>query len=153
MKKLFNQLMPFLNRKYYNGRMIRWMIEDVNGRSVSCFCCGNIANMIGEVTLMGWLFRLPVCKKHTADYLQKHNPNDWAFQSPGTFTMNLKYVPESFDSWSMRFLKLIAEKAGLTFDDFRQPIKGPIAFFRTPGHLEYDDEQKQNIVRVDPLKN
>lgn len=138
MKKLFNQLMPYINRKYYSGSP-RWMIQDANGRSVSCFCCGNIANAVGEVKLMGWLFRLPVCKAHIRSYFAGRT-DVYSFSCPGTFSMNVKYVPESFHSWSMQFLKRIAENAGLTLDDFRQPI----AFFRTRG---------QNVVHVDPLKN
>ncbi len=113
MKKLFNQLMPYLNRKYYNGRGIRWMIEDANGRSVYCFCCGNIANAVGEVKLMGWLFRLPVCKAHLRSYMNNRTNGDWSIASPGVFPMNLKHKNVSYNDWCTTQMKRVASLAGL----------------------------------------
>lgn len=53
-----------VNKQYYYGRMIRWLLEDKNGKGVYCDRCGNIANGIEDGKVLGLTYRIPLCKKH-----------------------------------------------------------------------------------------
>ena len=62
----FNRL-SHIGKKYYCGRMVRWLLEDKNGTGVSCDKCGNIANGIEQGRVLGLTYRIPLCKKHIGD--------------------------------------------------------------------------------------
>lgn len=60
----FELLLPYLNKNYYKGRFIRWIIADKKGNDVSCAFCGNMANGVGHKQIGLLHFTLPICKKH-----------------------------------------------------------------------------------------
>lgn len=59
----FNQL-SHVGKQYYDGRMVRWLLEDVNGNGVYCDKCGNLANGVEIGTVLGLNYRIPLCKVH-----------------------------------------------------------------------------------------
>lgn len=59
----FNRL-AHVGKKYYYGRMARWLLKDKNGNGVYCDKCGNIANGIEEGCVLGLTYRIPLCKNH-----------------------------------------------------------------------------------------
>lgn len=59
----FNRL-SHIGKKYYTGRMVRWLLEDKKGTGVYCDKCRNIANGIEEGRVLGFKYRIPLCKKH-----------------------------------------------------------------------------------------
>ena len=73
----------FLNRlrhigkRYYCGKLVRWLIADKNGKSVYCNKCRNIANGIDEGRMCGLTYRIPFCNKHlnetTEEYKKRNN--------------------------------------------------------------------------------
>ncbi len=60
-----------LGKRYYRGPIIRWLIVDKDNKSVNCYRCGNIANCLITGKVIGFRFRIPVCKKH----LKQHHEN------------------------------------------------------------------------------
>jgi hypothetical protein len=99
MKELFWQLMPYLNKKYYPGRGLRWIINDGKNRNVDCFCCGNYANGVARVNLCGSDFNLPICKKHAGSYMDKHsNGQPWELCFPTVININVTYKISNHDS-------------------------------------------------------
>jgi uncharacterized Fe-S cluster-containing radical SAM superfamily protein len=70
-KLQFQLLMPYLNRPFYGGRFIRWMISDKQGKNVYCAFCGNYANGVGYKKVGHFTFDLPICKRH----IQQLNPS------------------------------------------------------------------------------
>lgn len=93
-KKLFFQLLPFLDKKFYTG-YIKWMINEKkpggNGlRDCYCIFCGNIANGLGIVTHGKFKFSLPICHSHMSELIRKSqviNPNTGGH---APFVFNLK---------------------------------------------------------------
>lgn len=63
MKEFINRI-SHIGKKYYYGKMISWLIGDKKGKSVYCNKCGNIANGIEEGEILGFIYRIPLCKKH-----------------------------------------------------------------------------------------
>ena len=53
-----------INKRYYYGRDIRWLIEDKHGKKVYCDKCGNLANGIEQGHILGLIYRIPLCKVH-----------------------------------------------------------------------------------------
>ena len=56
----FNRL-SHVGKKYYYGRMVRWLLEDKNGTGIYCDKCGNIANGIEQGRVLGLTYRIPLC--------------------------------------------------------------------------------------------
>jgi len=63
MKSFLNKILH-IGKRYYYGKMIRWLLEDKHGKSVYCDRCQNIANGIEEGKIIGFKYRIPLCKKH-----------------------------------------------------------------------------------------
>ncbi len=93
MKELFHLLLPFLDKKWYPGKGIRWIIRDSQGHTPYCVFCGNYANVVGRVKFMGQTFNLPICKTHTMSYMDKHHPEGWELNAPTVIKMNVKFIP------------------------------------------------------------
>lgn len=86
--KLFFKLAKYFEKKYYCGRGIRWMITDDTGKTVSCTCCGNIANGSLRIKVFGSTFNLPFCKSHIAIILEKDRPENDGFILPQVIDVN-----------------------------------------------------------------
>lgn len=74
----FAQLRGYFNRKFFQGRLVRYMLEEKNGNSVYCDKCGNIANGVLQVWprsgyQIGNRFNIPLCKKHFMEAEPKIN--------------------------------------------------------------------------------
>lgn len=93
MKKLFHLLLPYLNKKYFPGKGIRWIIRDAKGKTPYCIFCGSYANGVGVVKIMKSTFFIPLCKSHVCSYLDKHKPEGWEITAPFAIRINLKYKP------------------------------------------------------------
>lgn len=57
----------YINKTYYTGKFIHWLIEDDAGSRVPCRDCGNMANGVVGVKVFWWVFSFPICKKHLAE--------------------------------------------------------------------------------------
>lgn len=53
-----------INKKYYEGRMVRWLLEDKKGKGVYCNKCSNIANGIKKGTVLYMTYNIPLCGRH-----------------------------------------------------------------------------------------
>lgn len=61
----FKEKTLYIGKKYYPGRLIRWMIADKKGESIYCFRCRNIANQLVGGKLFGFIkYTIPVCQPH-----------------------------------------------------------------------------------------
>ena len=56
----------YIDKQYYLGKFIRWLLEDEKGVSVKCHHCGNIANGIMKIE-RAHTYNIPLCKKHMKD--------------------------------------------------------------------------------------
>ncbi len=99
MKQLFHLLMPYLNKKYWPGAGIRWIISDRiglgkragKGRAIDCLFCGNFANGVGHIHFMKNDFYIPICKSHSGQYMDRHsNGEPWELTFPTIIKMNIK---------------------------------------------------------------
>ncbi len=63
----FVRLRSMLNKKWFTGRMIRWMIEDSSGRNTYCIHCGNMANGVINVKYDKRAYNIPLCNSHAAE--------------------------------------------------------------------------------------
>lgn len=84
--------MPFYNERYYAGRGVRWIIQDKNGKTPYCFCCGNFANGVGVVNIGKVEFSLPMCKAHVSSYMDKHTDKQWELNAPFAITINPRFL-------------------------------------------------------------
>jgi hypothetical protein len=57
-----------IGKKYYSGHT-RWLLTDKKGRSISCDCCGNIANGVITGKVWRFIYTIPLCKKHIGELL------------------------------------------------------------------------------------
>lgn len=94
MKRLFWILMPYYNKYYYPGNGIRWIIQDEQRKTPYCFCCGNYANGVAVVKIGKAEFQLPICKKHSRDYMDKHTDNPWELIFPCAIHINPKFTDQ-----------------------------------------------------------
>lgn len=73
-KKLFHQLLVYMNAKFYAGH-IRWLLmrkvpyptkccEQSGYRNQPCVYCGSIANGLATMIIGHHKFVLPICKAH-----------------------------------------------------------------------------------------
>lgn len=58
------KLRRYHNAKYFQGKMMRYLIEDSAHTSVYCDRCGNIANGVISVERKQGEFNFPLCAKH-----------------------------------------------------------------------------------------
>jgi hypothetical protein len=92
MKKAFFLLLPYLNKKYFAGRGVRWIIQDDKGKTPYCLFCGNFANGVGRIKVKHFNFFIPVCKKHIGEYMDKHTTEYWELSAPCLIDMNIKFI-------------------------------------------------------------
>jgi len=59
----FNKI-AHINKKYYAGRTVRWLLVNKIGNGVYCDECGNIANDVKKGKVLGLTYRIPLCGKH-----------------------------------------------------------------------------------------
>ena len=64
MIKIFFNRIFHIGKKYYYGRLVRGLLENKKGKNIYCDKCGNIANGIEEGKVLGFTYRIPLCKKH-----------------------------------------------------------------------------------------
>lgn len=67
--RLFFSRLLHIGKKYYYGRLVRWLIEDKHGKSVYCNKCGNIANGIDVGQILGFTYIIPLCNKHLEELI------------------------------------------------------------------------------------
>ena len=64
------------------------MITDDTHKTVSCTCCGNIANGVLRIQVFGSTFSLPFCKNHIGEILGDDQPDNDGFILPQVIDVN-----------------------------------------------------------------
>ena len=61
----FEEMTSHINKRYFYGKMVRFLLSNHKGESAYCFRCGNISNAVIHGKLF-WntKYTIPVCNQH-----------------------------------------------------------------------------------------
>lgn len=74
----FSRIRECINKEWFIGDPIRWVIQDWDGNNDYCIHCGNVANGVVSIKTDSRKYNLPFCNTHLAklptDLVPEYSP-------------------------------------------------------------------------------